>query len=133
MAAGRPRLSRDQLRDLFIHAGWAILREEGLGAGGEALTFKRIRERIEADTGIRVTNASVIGRLWENQFAYQTDVLAAVAAHHGNREVEDTIEAVTPILASMDGGSEESRRFTMREVCRVRRLPIPPRCDTRPT
>ena len=119
MTAGRPRLGRDQLRDLFIQAGWAILREEGLGAGGEALTFKRVRERVEADSGIRVTNASLIGRIWENQFAYQTDVLAAVAGHHGTREVEDTLEAVTPVLASMDGGSEESRRFTMREVCRV--------------
>ena len=119
MAAGRRRLSHDQLRDLCIEAGWMILREEGLGAGGEALTFKRVRERVEADTGIRVTNASLIGRIWENQFAFQTDVLAAVAGHHGTREVEDTLEVVTPILAGMDGGSEESRRFTMREVCRV--------------
>jgi hypothetical protein len=119
MSAARPRLSRDQLRELFIQTGWAILREEGLGAGGEALTFKRVRERVEDDTGIRVTNASLIGRIWENQFAYQTDVLAAVAGHHGTREVENTLEAVTPILADMDVDSEESRRLTMREVCRV--------------
>ena len=45
MTAGRPRVSRDQLRTLFIEAGWAILREEGLGAGGDALTLKRVRER----------------------------------------------------------------------------------------
>ena len=119
MAAERRRLSQGQFRDLCIEAGWMILRDEGLGAGGEALTLKRVRERVEADTGIRVTNASIIGRIWENQFDYQTDVLAAVAGHHGTREVEDTLEAVAPVLAGMDGSSDQSRRFTMREVCRV--------------
>jgi len=119
MPGRRPRLGRDQLRNIFIETGWAILREEGLGAGAEALTFKRVRERVEADTGLRITNASLIGRVWENQYAYQTDVLAAVAAHHGTREAEDTLESVAPILAMMDGNSEESRRFTIREVCRV--------------
>ena len=76
MATDRPRLSRDELHNLFIEAGRAILREEGLGAGGDSLTFKRVRERVEADTGIRITNASLIGRIWEDQFDYQTDVLA---------------------------------------------------------
>jgi hypothetical protein len=115
----RPRLSRDELRSLFIEAGWAILREEGLGAGGEVLTFKRVRERVEAESGIHVTNASLIGRVWENQFDYQTDVLAIVAAGDSASEIEDTLKDLEPILASMDGSSEESRRSTMRELCRI--------------
>ncbi len=119
MARGRPRLSRDQLYDLFVRAGWDILREEGLGAGGEALTFKRVRQRVEADTGIQVTNASLIGRVWENQSDYQTDVLTAVAAHYGTAEIVDTMKDLAPVLAGMDASSEESRRSTLREVCRV--------------
>jgi hypothetical protein len=119
MAERRPRLSRDKLYDLFIKAGWDILREEGLGAGGETLTLKRVRERVESDTGIQVTNASLIGRIWENQSDYQTDVLATIAAHYGTSEIEDTIDSLTPVLTSMDPSSEESRRSTMREVCRV--------------
>jgi hypothetical protein len=119
MATRRPRLSRDELRALFIEAGWAILREEGLGAGGEALTFKRVRERVEADTGIHMTNASLIGRVWENQFDYQTDVLATIAADDSTSEIEDTVRDLAPVLATMDASSEESRRSTMREVCRL--------------
>ncbi len=118
-ATVRPRLTREELRSIFIEAGWAILREEGLGAGGEALTLKRVRERVEADTGIRMTNASLIGRVWENQFDYQTDVLAAIAADDSTSEIEDTLNDLAPVLASMDASPEESRRSTMREVCRL--------------
>ena len=104
---------------MFIETGRAILREEGLGAGGEALTFKRVCERVEADTGIRVTNASLIGRVWKNQFDYQTDVLATIAADDSASEIEQTVQGLVPILLNMDPSSEESRRWTMREVCRV--------------
>ena len=65
----------------------------GAGAGGEALTFRRVRERVEDDTGIRVTNASLIGRIRENQVAFQTDVLAALGGHHGTRVIEYTLLA----------------------------------------
>jgi len=119
MASRRPRLSRDDLRALFIETGRAILREEGLGAGGEALTFKRVSDRVEAGTGIRVTNASLIGRVWENQFEYQTDVLATIAADDSTSEIEQTMQDMAPILLNMDPTSEESRRWTMREVCRA--------------
>ena len=61
-------------------AGLAILHEEGLGIAVRELTFKRVLDRVEADSGIRVTNASVIRRVWEHQADFQSDVLAAVAA-----------------------------------------------------
>ena len=119
MATERPRLSRNELRDLFIEAGRGILREEGIGAGGDSLTFKRARERVEAETGIRVTNASLIGRIWIDQFDYQTDVLAAAAADDSASEIADTLEDLAPVLMNMNPSSEESRRSTMREVCRI--------------
>lgn len=119
MVMDRPRLSRDELRTLFVEAGLAILREDGLGTSGESLTFKRARERVEADTGIHVTNASLIGRVWENQFDYQTDVLAVAASDDSASEIEDTLRVVSPVLVSMDATSEESRRLTMREICRL--------------
>jgi hypothetical protein len=119
MAMDRPRLSRDELHNLFIEAGRAILREEGLGAGGDSLTFKRARERVEADTGIRITNASLIGRVWEDQFDYQTDVLATAASDDSASEIADTLQDLGPALMGLDPLSEESRRSTMREVCRI--------------
>ncbi len=119
MATERPRLSRNELRELFIEAGRGILREEGVGAGGDSLTFKRARERVEAETGIRVTNASLIGRIWIDQFDYQTDVLAAAAADDSASEIADTLADLAPVLMNMNPSSEESRRSTMREVCRI--------------
>jgi hypothetical protein len=112
-------MSRDELYTLFVDTGRTILREEGLGAGGEVLTFKHVSERVEADTGIRVTNASLIGRVWENQFDYQTDVLVTIAADDSTSEIQDTLRGLGSILSSMDPRSEASRRWTMREVCRV--------------
>ena len=112
-------MSRNDLHDLFIEAGRAILREEGLGAGGEALTFKRVAERVEADNGIKVTNASLIGRVWENQYEYQTDVLATIAADDSASEIAQTIDGVDPVLLAMDPSSEKSREWTMREVARL--------------
>jgi hypothetical protein len=119
MASRRPRLSRDELHHLFIEAGRDLLRDEGLGAIGQTLTFKRASERVAADTGIRVTNASLIGRVWENQFDYQTDVLATVAADDSRSEIAATVSATLPALERMDPSSPQSRQDTMREVCRM--------------
>jgi hypothetical protein len=104
---------------MFIEAGLAILHEEGLGGGPDTLTFKRVRERVESTMGIRTTNASIIGRIWANQYEFQTDVLEIIASDESNSEVEATMEDLTPVLAGMDPESEESRRSTMREVCRL--------------
>ncbi len=116
----RTRLaSRDELRLLFVEAGKSLLREEGLGAGSESLTFKRVSQRVERETGRRITNASVIGRVWKNQFDYQTEVLATIAADDSASEIVQTMDGIAEILAAMDATSAESRRWTMHEVCRV--------------
>ena len=52
------------------------------------LTLKRARDRVEADHGIRFVNASLIGRIWKDQFDYQTDVLTTIALDDSNDEVE---------------------------------------------
>ncbi len=115
----RTRIKRDLLRSTFVDAGVAILREEGLSGGIDALTFKRARDLVESTTGRRITNASLIGRIWANQYEFQTDVLELVAADDSSAEVEATLEDIGPVLARMDPRSEVSRRATMREVCRL--------------
>jgi hypothetical protein len=119
VAAKQPRHNREELRELLLQKGQTILREEGLGTGAEVLTFKRVFDRVEKDTGIHLTNASVIRRLWENQADFQTDVLVAIAEDDNADELDRTVEAVEPIVATVDLTTHESREQALREMCRV--------------
>jgi hypothetical protein len=118
-APRRPQLTQEELRGLFVDAGRQILREEGLSCGAEALTFKRVRERVEADTGILIGNGSIIGRVWESLFDYQTAVMATIAADDSTAEIEQTLDGLVPVLLGATPSSLESRWSTVREVCRA--------------
>jgi hypothetical protein len=119
MTNRRPQLRREETRSLFIEAGRAILKENGLGAGGDVLTLKRARDRVESDFGVRFVNASLIGRIWKDQFDYQTEVLEAIASDDSITEVEASLDLVTSMLANLDVRSESSRRWSLQEMCRV--------------
>lgn len=103
---------------MFIDVGRSILREEGLAVGGEALTLKRVIDRVEADFGIRYTNGSILGRIWDSQSEYQTDVLATIAADDSNSEVEASMDRMASFIANMDTSSVTARRWSIRELCR---------------
>ncbi len=117
--ARTPRRSRDELRELLINAGVDLLVEEGLGSGADHLTFKRVFEWLEQTTGIRVTNASVIGRIWDNQSEYQTEVLVAIASSDGNEMLEAAYRNLRPTLAQFDRSTIEGRWGALRELARV--------------
>jgi hypothetical protein len=119
MTARRPRHSRDELRHLLLETGRTMLSEDGLGTGAEALTFKRVFDRLEDEHGIRLTNASVIGRVWRNQAEFQADVLAAIALTENENEFDHTIGIVGPILAAADVTTPAARTAVLRELCRV--------------
>jgi hypothetical protein len=113
------RRSRDELRDLLVSAGVELLVEEGLGTGAGHLTFKRVFEWLEQNTGVRVTNASVIGRIWANQSEYQTEVLVAIASSDGSEVLESAFRSVQPALARFDRRTVEGRCGALRELARV--------------
>jgi hypothetical protein len=115
----QPRKSREDLRSLLLEAAQAILHEEGLGVGTDALTFKRVFDRVERDTGLRLTNASVIKRIWENQAAYHTDILVGIAGDEGHEEMDQTFDALSPVLGTVDLSTHEKRLTALRDVCRI--------------
>ncbi|HVC68154.1 MAG TPA: hypothetical protein VND44_11205 [Acidimicrobiales bacterium] len=119
--SGRPaRRSRDEIRALMLQAGLAILVEQGLGVGAEELTFKKVLDRVESSSGVRLTNASVIRRVWENQAEFQDDVLLAVArAGDTGGEMGDTAAALVPLFEAIDLSSPAGRLRGLSEVCRV--------------
>jgi hypothetical protein len=96
-----------------------VLLEDGLGTGADTLTFKRVFERVEEDTGLRLSNASIIRRVWENQADYQADVLASVAAEEGLGAFDRTIQALVPLIEGLDVSTAEAREQSLREVCRI--------------
>jgi hypothetical protein len=119
VVARQPRHKRNELRELLLQKGQAILREDGFGTGAEVLTFKRVFDRLEKDTGIRLTNASVIRRMWENQADFQADVLVEIAQDENDDEFNRTVGAVEPLLATVDLSTPETRYRALRELCRV--------------
>jgi hypothetical protein len=113
------RRSREELRALLLDAGVEVLRDEGLGTGAEQLTFKRVFERVAATTGIRVTNASVIGRIWENQAEFQSAVLATMVADEVTDQEQAVMAAAMTALAAADRSTLDGRRAALRELLRV--------------
>jgi hypothetical protein len=113
------RRTKEELRRLLIEAGTQVLLEEGLGTGAEALTFKRVYDRLMQTTGARVTNSSVIGRIWDSQADFQLDVLSTFARECGSSAVDETLAAGASVLAHCDRSSLEGRRQTMVEALRL--------------
>ena len=113
------RRSRSELRELLVETGLQILIEEGLGSGAERLTFKRVLDRIEADQGIKISNASVIGRIWKNMEEYQEDVLATATEDENDDEIDQTLAAVEKVLEQSDLSTLDGRERTITQLCRV--------------
>lgn len=114
------RRTKEEIRRLLLDAGRSILMEDGLGIGASGVTFKRAFERVEATTGARLTNASVIRRVWENQAEFQTDVLAAtVSANVSADEMAAIVDVLAPLLSTLDRSTPEARLRSLDEVCRL--------------
>ena len=92
---------------MLVEAGTQVILEEGLGTGAEALTFKRVYERLMQTAGVRVTNSSVIGRIWDSQADFQVDVLSTFARECGSSAVDETLAAGARVLAHCDRSSLE--------------------------
>jgi len=112
------RRSRQELRTSLVEEGRELLFTEGLAVGSSNLTFKRVFDRMEAKTGMRVTNASVIKRIWENQADFQADVLVTVVRDEARRAEGMGKRAIT-LLGTLDMSTPESRVRVLREICRV--------------
>jgi hypothetical protein len=117
--AAKVRRTRDELRDLVLEAGRDLLMSEGLGTGAEHLTFKRVLAHVEETTGVRVTNASVIRRIWDNQEEFQLEEIRSVADIQGDLEVEATSQAFDEAVAMVDLNSPELRRASLSELIRI--------------
>jgi hypothetical protein len=113
-----PRMKRDELRDLLLTEGVALLLDEGMELGLGHVTFPRVFERVEAATGRRITGASVYERLWSSQVEFQWETLAVLIEQA--RTIDDrTWRRVRRILSRADRSTPESRLACLHELCRA--------------
>lgn len=112
-------MTRDELRELLLSTGLEMLAEEGLAGGADRLTFKRVFDRVEDETGVRVTNASVIRRIWTDNEDYQHDVLRRAISDHSADGLEAAIRRGDRVVKRADLSSAAGRRAAVSELCRV--------------
>jgi len=118
-AAPKTRRSRDELREIVLEAGRELLLSEGLGNGAEHVSFKRALSRVADTRGIRITNASVIGRIWDNQEEFQNDVVGSIVERQSAEEVKDISDALVDGLGRLDVSTVGLRRASLSELVRV--------------
>jgi hypothetical protein len=104
---------------MLLEEGREIVYAEGLRTGFSNLTFKRVFDRLEERTGERITNASVIRRVWENQADFQTDVLVAIAHDEGRPEAATGVEVIAEVMGGLDFSTALDRAQSLRQICRV--------------
>lgn len=112
-------MTRNELKELLLATGLEMLEQEGLATGAERLTFKRVFDRVEGETGIRVTNASVIRRIWRDNEDYQREVLSLVVSDESVNALEFAVKKADQVLKKADLTSVEGRRAAASELCRV--------------
>jgi hypothetical protein len=112
-------LHRAELRSYLLDAGRSILLERGLQTQASSLTFKAALSRVEADTGLQFSNASIIGRIWKDQREFRLEVLNTFASVDFRSEIDAVVSAIAPVLAESDLSTEASRAAALRELCRV--------------
>lgn len=102
-----------------MEAGREVLLSEGLGNGVEHITFKRVLAHLEATRGLRVTNASVIRRIWHDQEDFQGELIGTIIDTQIDLEVAAVTRSVEELTAHVDLSTPELRRASLAEIIRV--------------
>jgi hypothetical protein len=102
-----------------LASGVEVLHKEGLGTGVEHLTFKKVLDNLEATSGIRITPASLIRRVWFNQEEFQLDVVRFIINEQGDEEVSNVTDALAETFGLIDVSSLAMRKASLTELIRV--------------
>ena len=112
-------IRNEELRRIILDGAMEVLKVEGLGLSVENITFKKVFDHIDQTTGMRITNSSVIGRIWKDQADFQLALLLEGADLPVDDEFYVTLAPIAELLETADRSSLESRQATLREICRL--------------
>ena len=104
---------------MLLGLGVRLLQERGLEGGAAHITLNEVFARASSDHGVRVTPASVYGRIWDTQADFQRELLLAAAAFYPDGEERPTLDAARRVIAAAELRTPEGRWEALREVCRV--------------
>ena len=114
-----PRRSQEQIRELLLDAGLTLIEREGVTSAVAGLTFKRVLAEVETRSGVVLHHASIIGRSYADQEAFQRDLLARLVQRINEIELDDVVSAVRDVLAQARLDSPEERLSALIEIDRV--------------
>jgi hypothetical protein len=114
-----PRRSAREIAALLVAAGKEIVLSEGLAPGVHGLTFKKVLEKLRTEQGIALAHASIIGRAFPDQAAFQHRVLVELIHDTGNTELSDTSAVISTILQAADRTTLEGRLSANNDVIRL--------------
>lgn len=115
----KSRRSRAELKELVLTAGVEVMAESKAQANPEGLTYKRVFERLEQSTGVRVTYAAVHERIWPSQRAFQLDVLCHMAEQLPAQTFLSETGAAATVIRRTDLSQPVGRKSACREMIRV--------------
>jgi hypothetical protein len=127
------RMERNVLRQHMLDAGMAVLLEKGLGHGAEHITYSRVFERIERQSGVTVARAQVHRRIWASQNDFQLAVLAAVVRPNGIEGLERAAEASAQVLDEADLSSPSQVRLATARIVRAATIATAEELNQSPT
>ncbi|MEI6700688.1 MAG: hypothetical protein WCL38_02905 [Actinomycetota bacterium] len=114
-----PRRSSEQIRDLLVDAGLAIVASEGLANGAEHLTFKRVFSYLKESKGVTLSHASVIKRVFDSQEDFQTEVLKSIATNGAADLSGGSLSLFAEAMDNADFSSVEIRTDCLLNLVRV--------------
>lgn len=112
-------IRNEELKRIILSGAIEVLKIEGLGLSVENITFKKVFDYIEQTSDMRITNSSVIGRIWKDQSEFQLALLLEAADMPVDDEFYETLTPIAILLEQADRSTVASRQATMREICRL--------------
>jgi len=122
--ASEPRIrqrkrSPQEIRDLLMTAGEELALDPSTRGGLAGLTLSGVFEKLQREQGIRLTNASVLGRVFDSAEAFRRAVLVKIASSESEDFVTSSDYVFRKVILKADLTSPERRWDALRETCRV--------------
>ena len=109
----------EELTRMILDGAIEVLHKDGLGLSVENITFKKVFDHITETTGMRITNSSVIGRIWKDQADFQLALILDAADGTLDAEFYATLTPFAEVIEQTERTSLASRQDALREIGRA--------------